>query len=309
MTHLRRGVVLLLVIGALPTLTACVAPVPPQLTVGACLRTTAVEYSAADVVPCSADHFADYLGGTTWPGFDGVIATHGAQRTFDAIYHDASDSFVADYKGWTQRACNDHLDRIADVDWVSDDLSDYYPHIDELGLVPVGPFTIEAALGTRAEFLAGDHATRCRLTWVDSNDVATRVPAASVPGCSTRTSRPVCGCASPRPRRGLCAGKHTQDFRIRRPSRPGNDFQAVHPQRRPISRSAPTCSTRWFPPTSLTHRCGTSMIRTPAWRDAGLCRQTRPAIRSLRRRATTTHSSATCSLRVDRPHLTAVTAA
>lgn len=144
------------------------------LGIGSCLDgMNGADSDRTALVPCDELHLFEVTAIEEWPGMDDALAAADgdAGALWDEIHLlDGSEGATRDYGTWASRACSEAGQRmigIADVDVDGHTAS-------ELWLFIGGPYGVDMSLGSREEFVAGDHRTVCSLAWYQGGQAPER---------------------------------------------------------------------------------------------------------------------------------------
>lgn len=169
-----RRVLLALVVGAF-ALSGCALLTPitaPDLApdgpvaVGSCLdRMNGRDSDRTSIVACIEPHLFEVTSIEEWPGMASMLEGSDPGKVWDAIHLVDGSGDGADYSEWASRECQDATLDVLDLNQVSmAGISS-----SKLKLIAGGSYGIDLSLGSRDEFVAGDHRTICSVAWYDQD--------------------------------------------------------------------------------------------------------------------------------------------
>jgi hypothetical protein len=119
------------------------------------------------IVSCTDQHLYEVTGIAEWPGMAALIAAGDAGQVWDDLHASDGSGAGGDYLTWASRECQ----RAAlDVLGISGLVVNGDTALD-VRLTAGGGYGIDLSLGSRREFVAGDHRTVCSVAWYEDGPV------------------------------------------------------------------------------------------------------------------------------------------
>jgi hypothetical protein len=113
------------------------------------------------LISCTEPHLFEVTGILEWPKMDAVLTGADPGKVWDTIHQSNGSGDGEEYISWASEACQGAAQELLLIDRIEIDGHD----AGALRLSVGGGYGIDLSLGSRDEFVAGDHRTVCSVAW------------------------------------------------------------------------------------------------------------------------------------------------